>query len=149
MKVAGKGLVLDGVGEAASKKSKKAVAAGKRKAREEEEEENESVKKRGANLESPALTNGEGEKKESPAPAKRGRKVVKDKVLANGKKSANARAAEQMGRKMRNGGAGNIESECEEDMFAASPSPAKKVLSPVKKVAKFKEAGSQVNSSLG
>merc|ERR550519_1408591 len=30
-------------------------------------------------------------------------------------------------------------------MFAASPSPAKKVLSPVKKVAKFKEAGSQVS----
>jgi len=168
-KVASKGLVLDGLGEDSSKKPKKAakVGAGKRKVREGEEIVNDGSNKRpaevnGADLGSPALRNGgEMVEEESPAPAKKGRKVVKAKVPAKGKKSANAQAAELLGRKMRNGGgAGNMDSGSEEDMFAASPSPAKKFdappspvkkfaasASPVKKVVnrEFKEMGSQVS----
>ena len=144
-KVAGKGLALDGVGEPSSKKPKKAVAAmvgaGKRKVREEEEMGEESRKKRGVDLGSPALRGGEEvAAEESPAPAKKGRKV---KVVAKkGKTSGNAQAAELLGRKMRNGGVGNYESGSEEDMFATSPSPAKKVAT-----REFKEMGSQVNLS--
>ena len=148
-KVAGKGLVLDGVGESLSKKPKKAVAAkagaGKRKVRDEEVGE-ESRKKRGVELGSPALGNGEEvAEEESPAPSKKGRKVVKPKVKVvakKGKTSGNDQAAELLGRKFRNGGNGNIESGSEDDMFAASPSPAKKVAS-----REFKETGSQVNLS--
>ena len=148
-KVAGKGLVLDGVGESSSKKPKKAVAAkagaGKRKVRDEEVGE-ESRKKRGVELGSPALGNGEEvAEEESPAPSKKGRKVVKPKVKVvakKGKTSGNDQAAELLGRKFRNGGVGNIESGSEDDMFAASPSPAKKVAS-----REFKETGSQVNLS--
>jgi len=142
-KVAGKGLALDGVGEPSSKKPKKAVAAkagaGKRKVREEEEMGEESRKKRGVDLGSPALRGGEEvAAEESPAPAKKGRKV---KVVAKkGKTSGNAQAAELLGRKMRNGGVGNYESGSEEDMFATSPSPAKKVAT-----REFKEMGSQVS----
>lgn len=146
-KVAGKGLVLDGVGESLSKKPKKAVAAkagaGKRKVRDEEVGE-ESRKKRGVELGSPALGNGEEvAEEESPAPSKKGRKVVKPKVKVvakKGKTSGNDQAAELLGRKFRNGGVGNIESGSEDDMFAASPSPAKKVAS-----REFKETGSQVS----
>jgi len=146
-KVAGKGLVLDGVGESSSKKPKKAVAAkagaGKRKVRDEEVGE-ESRKKRGVELGSPALGNGEEvAEEESPAPSKKGRKVVKPKVKVvakKGKTSGNDQAAELLGRKFRNGGVGNIESGSEDDMFAASPSPAKKVAS-----REFKETGSQVS----
>merc|ERR1712032_1015888 len=70
-----------------------------------------------------------------------GRKAVKVKVTAKAKKSANAQAAEMLGRKMRNGGgAGNIDSGSEEDMFAASPSPVKKIAN-----REFKEMGSQVS----
>ena len=148
-KVAGKGLVLDGVGESSSKKPKKAVAAkagaGKRKVRDEEVGE-ESRKKRGVELGSPALGNGEEvAEEESPAPSKKGRKVVKPKVKVvakKGKPSGNNQAAELLGRKFRNGGVGNIESGSEDDMFAASPSPVKKVAS-----REFKETGSQVNLS--
>ena len=148
-KVAGKGLVLDGVVESSSKKPKKAVAAkagaGKRKVRDEEVGE-ESRKKRGVELGSPALGNGEEvAEEESPAPSKKGRKVVKPKVKVvakKGKTSGNDQAAELLGRKFRNGGVGNIESGSEDDMFAASPSPAKKVAS-----REFKETGSQVNWS--
>jgi len=149
-KVAGKGLALDGVGEASSKKPKKAVAAkvvaGKRKVREGEEMENGSNKRPAASkvvdLGSPALGNGEEvDGEESLAPAKKGRKAVKVKVTAKAKKSANAQAAEMLGRKMRNGGgAGNMDSGSEEDMFAASPSPVKKIAN-----REFKEMGSQVS----
>ena len=154
-KVAGKGLVLDGVVEPSSKKPKKAVAAktgaGKRKVREEEEAGDEGHKKRGAvergvDLESPALRNGEEvDEEDSPAPVKKGRKVVEAKVVAKKEKTnGNAQAAELLGRRMRNGrGAENIESGSEEDMFAASPSPVKKVAN-----REFKEMGSQVNLSL-
>ena len=148
-KVAGKGLALDGVGEASSKKPKKAVAAkvvaGKRKVREGEETENGSNKRPAAlkvvDLGSPALGNGEEvDGEESLAPAKKGRKAVKVKVTAKAKKSANAQAAEMLGRKIRNGGgAGNMDSGSEEDMFAASPSPVKKIAN-----REFKEMGSQV-----
>ena len=169
-KVASKGLALDGLGEASSKKPKKAgaakVGAGKRKVMEGEEIVNGSDKRPGASngveLGGPALRNGDEVNEEgSPAPAKKGRKVVKAKVPAKGKKSAaNAQAAELLGRKMRNGGgAENLDSGSEEDMFAASPSPAKTFAkspshvkkfaasaSPVKKVVnrEFKEMGSQV-----
>jgi len=151
-KVAGKGLVLDGVVEPSSKKPKKAVAAkagaGKRKVREEEEAGDEGHKKRGAvergvDLESPALRNGEEvDEEDSPAPVKKGRKVVEAKVVAKKEKTnGNAQAAELLGRRMRNGrGAENIESGSEEDMFAASPSPVKKVAN-----REFKEMGSQVS----
>ena len=148
-KVAGKGLALDGVGETSSKKPKKAVVvkagAEKRKVREGEECENGSNKRpaapKGVDLGSPALRNGDEVYEEgSPAPAKKGRKVVKAKVTAKAKKSANAQAAEMLGRKMRNGGgAGNMDSGSEEDMFAASPSPVKKIAN-----REFKEMGSQV-----
>ena len=153
-KVAGKGLVLDGVVEPSSKKPKKAVAAislkagaGKRKVREEEEVGDEGHKKRGAvkggvDLGSPALRNCEEvDEEDSPAPVKKGRKVVEAKVVAKKEKNGNAQAAELLGRRMRNGrGAENIESGSEEDMFAASPSPVKKVAN-----REFKEMGSQVN----
>lgn len=144
--------MLDGVVEPSSKKPKKAVAAkagaGKRKVREEEEAGDEGHKKRGAvergvDLESPALRNGEEvDEEDSPAPVKKGRKVVEAKVVAKKEKTnGNAQAAELLGRRMRNGrGAENIESGSEEDMFAASPSPVKKVAN-----REFKEMGSQVS----
>jgi len=146
-KVAGKGLVLEGVVEPSSKKPKKVVAAkagtGKRKAREEEVEDEGAVKG-GFDTGSPALRNGEDEagEKDSPAPAKKGRKVVNTKVEAKkGKSKGNAQAAELLGRKLRNGReTEKVESGSEEDMFAASPSPVKKATN-----REFKEMGSQVS----
>ena len=134
--------------ESSSKKSKKAPA-GKRKVREEEDEMGEeSPKKRGGAVDmgSLALGNGQGEEEDeedSSAPAKKGRKVVKKtKVSAKKEKTNGSAQAEQLGRKLRDGKqAEKIEEEnSEEDMFATSPSPVKKVAN-----REFKEMGSQVN----
>jgi len=151
-KVSSKELALNSLDEAPKKQKKVEGAkkgAGKRKAKEVDEVDTERQEKsedlNGVDLvKSPALRNGDSvveDEKNSPQPAKRGRKTANPKVAKIEKNGSNAQEAAALGRRTRNGKGGLVDpSSEEEDMFAASPSPVRNVQS-----REFKETGCQVS----